>query len=76
MIDTITERLNENLESLTQWFLDFFFSDHTSGTGGNAFKYLYERIAANIWSFKTVLFFVGVLFLFAVVRFLVDLIRG
>lgn len=76
MIDTITDALNEYLENLSQWFLDFFFSDQSANTGGSAFKYLFEKISANIFSFNTVLFVVGVLFLVAVVRFMVDLIRG
>lgn len=76
MIDNITDVLNEYLENLSQWFLDFFFNDQTGNTGGSAFKYVFEKISVNIFSFKTVLFVVGVLFLIAVVKFLIDLIRG
>lgn len=76
MIDNISDILNEHLENLAQWFLDYFFSPDSTNTGGSAFRFLFDRLLDNVLSFKTVLFVCGVWFTYHLVKLIISLLRG
>lgn len=76
IIRTITDTINEYLESLSEWFLQYIFDSETVQTGGSAFKFIFNVIVDNIFSFQTLLMVFGVWFLVTIIRLLISLIRG
>lgn len=76
VIRTITDTINEHLESLSQWFLQYIFDDETINSGGSAFKFIFDKFVENIFSFKALLLVFGVYFLVTIIRLLISLIRG
>lgn len=76
VLHSITDTINEYLENLSEWFLQYIFDDDTINSGGSAFKFIFDKFVQNIFSFKALLLVFGVYFLVTIIRLLISLIRG